>query len=127
MTEISLSDTDPAFGVELGFLEAIARRCPDEVHVLMPFAEMLTEAGRYEEGLEVDITLSRLLPLDATVWYNLACSYALTGHTDHAFDTLDKALHRGYDDFRHLREDEDLDALREDPRFQQLLERGRVG
>ena len=32
-----------------------------------------------------------------------------------------RALELGYRDFRYLKEDRDLDAIRHDPRFRQLL------
>ena len=35
--------------------------------------------------------------------------------------TLRRALELGYRDFRYLKEDRDLDAIRHDPRFRQLL------
>jgi hypothetical protein len=53
--------------------------------------------------------------------YNLACSYALLKKVDPAIKALRKAIELGYCDFRYLREDHDLDAIRHDPRFRQLL------
>lgn len=52
-----------------------------------------------------------------TTMYNLACSSAQTGDMDAAFGWLDKAEKAGFDVKAHARGDEDLDPLRDDPRF----------
>jgi mannose-6-phosphate isomerase-like protein (cupin superfamily) len=56
-----------------------------------------------------------------SIQYNLACCEARLGHVDAAFEHLGRALD-GRDDLLQLaREDEDLAALRDDPRFEQLV------
>jgi hypothetical protein len=55
------------------------------------------------------------------VRYNLACSLALVGRIDESFDELARAISNGYDDADHLEADEDLAALRGDPRYAALL------
>lgn len=109
--------------VELRFLEAVSGRSPDHVRVLQALGDLYTQTGRIREGLEVDLRLSRLVPLDGTVWYNLACSYALTGSVDEAFAALEQAVLTGYDGYDWMREDGDLESLRGDPRFETLLAR----
>ncbi|MDQ2979929.1 MAG: hypothetical protein M3R62_11980, partial [Acidobacteriota bacterium] len=52
-----------------------------------------------------------------TTLYNLACSYARADQKDRAFDFLFQALDAGFEGNGNLREDEDLDNLRGDPRF----------
>jgi len=63
----------------------------------------------------------QLKPGDALAHYNLACSYALMKQPDLALKTLRLAVELGYRDFRYMREDRDLDSIRQDPRFRQLL------
>jgi CTP:phosphocholine cytidylyltransferase-like protein len=46
---------------------------------------------------------------------------ALTGYPDDAFDYLNKAVQTGLIDTNDLRTDEDLETLRKDPRFEQLV------
>ena len=53
--------------------------------------------------------------------FNLACSYALLKRPDQALKTLRRAVELGYWDFRYMREDRDLESIRHDPRFRQLL------
>jgi hypothetical protein len=70
--------------------------------------------------LKIDEQLSVLRPQDATVLYNLACSYSLTGHTEQAFEALNRALVAGYDDFKWLAQDPDLEAVRKHPRYSEV-------
>ena len=105
------------------YLARHTRRCPDDVESLSELGHLLTRLERYQEGLAVDRRLAELPPEEPTVHYNLACSLALTGARDEAFGALDRAVELGYDDVGFLRDDEDLAPLREDPRFDALLER----
>lgn len=112
---------------EVEFLERVRARCPRNVGVLKALGDLYTRVGRVEDGLEVDRRLVRLCPEDDMAWYNLGCSYALSGHGDRAFHALGQAVDLGYRDVRWMREDEDLDSLRMDPRFARLVERAASG
>ena len=81
----------------------------------------LTLKGRYADGLQIDKRLVALRPQDPLAHYNLACSFALLRKSDLALKTLRRAIELGYRDFRYMREDHDLDSIRHDPRFRQLL------
>ena len=56
-------------------------------------------------------------------YYNIACARSLQGKTDAALDAFAQALASGFDDFDHIAQDHDLDPIRDEPRFVQLLER----
>ena len=106
---------------ELEFFSRILDHNPNYVDVLRVMGNLLTLKGRYTEGLQVDKRLVQLRPNDPLAHYNLACSYALLKRSDHALQTLRRAVELGYRDFRYMREDRDLDSIRHDPRFRQLL------
>jgi tetratricopeptide (TPR) repeat protein len=106
---------------ELEFFGKILDGYPEYVDVLRVQGNNLTLKGRYADGLQIDKRLVKLRPNDPLAHYNLACSYALLKRTDHALKTLRKAIELGYRDFRYLKEDRDLDSIRHDPRFRQLL------
>src|SRR5688572_6655492 len=106
---------------ELAFLGGILDRHPVYIDVLRAHANNLTLKGRYAEGLQIDKRLVQLRPNDPLAHYNLACSYALLKQPDLALKTLRRAVELGYRDFRYMREDRDLDSIRHDPRFRQLL------
>ncbi len=106
---------------ELDFFGGVLTRQPDYVDVLRIMGNLLALKGRTAEGMQVDKRLVHLRPGDALAHYNLACSYALMKRLDQSIHTLRKAIELGYRDFRYIREDHDLDSIRKDPRFRQLL------
>jgi tetratricopeptide (TPR) repeat protein len=106
---------------EIDFFGNILERYSSYVDVLRAHGNNLTLKGRYAEGLQVDKRLVQLRPSDPLAHYNLACSYALLKRPDQAIKTLRRAVELGYRDFRYMKEDRDLDSIRHDPRFRQLL------
>lgn len=108
---------------ELGFLDALARRCPQDTEILKALGDLCTRAGRYEDGLKTDLELVRLCSREPLVWYNLACSYALLKRADDALVALERSIVLGYRDVRWIREDQDLASLKKDRRFVALLQR----
>ena len=84
-------------------------------------AEMfpLYQAGDYEGAAALLRAAIEREP-DPGTYYNLACMEALAGHTDAAFEALTHVA-----DEPRLRElaadDSDLESLRDDPRFAELL------
>lgn len=54
--------------------------------------------------------------------YNVACTYALQGNRDAAFDWLNRARAAGFDLEDHMSNDDDLDSLHRDPRWDALEE-----
>jgi len=107
---------------ELEFLQAIARRLPEDTGVLRALADLYTRTGAYTDGLHADERLSRLCAEDPMVWYNLACSLALLDRADDAFDALNRAVELGYNDYEWMKKDPDLSALHGDARFESFLE-----
>ncbi len=106
---------------ELDFFTRILTGDPDFHEVLRAQASNLTTKGRLHDGLTIDKKLVSTRPGDPTAHYNLACRYALLKQPDLALVTLRKAVELGYRDFRYMEEDRDLDSIRKDPRFRQLL------
>lgn len=106
---------------ELGFFGSILNLSDSYVDVLRAHGNNLTLKGRISDGLDIDRRLIQLRPTDPLAHYNLACSYSLLKKPELALKTLRKAVELGYRDFRYMREDRDLDAVRHDPRFRQLI------
>ncbi|MEI7850460.1 MAG: hypothetical protein WCH86_01355 [Kiritimatiellales bacterium] len=107
---------------ELEFLQAIARRLPEDTDVMRVLGDLYTRTGAYADGLRVDERLSRLCAEDPVVWYNLACSLALSNRSDDAFDALNRAVELGYNDYDGMKKDPDLASLHGDARFESILE-----
>ena len=107
--------------IEMNFLEQVRRRCPADRPGNEVLGDLYTKVGRIEDGLDVDLALTRAHPDDAYVWYNLGCSYALIGQKDEAFVALGRAVDLGYCDFEWFMKDDNLDGIRSDLRFFKLL------
>jgi len=106
---------------ELEFFAAILESVPTYIDILRAHGNNLTLKGRYEDGMTVDKRLIQLRPSDYLAHYNLACSFALLKQSDQAIKTLRRAVELGYRDFRYMKQDRDLESIRRDPRFKQIL------
>ena len=54
---------------------------------------------------------------EAAASYNIACGYALLGQNDKAFEWLKRSMDEGFDLAAYIGHDDDLDGLRDDPRW----------
>jgi tetratricopeptide (TPR) repeat protein len=106
--------------VEISFIAGVVQKDPDYVEALQILGDDYTKRGRFVDGLKIDEQLARLRPHDPTVLYNLACSYSLTDRTEEAFIALHRALAAGYDDFKWMAQDPDLETLREHPLYDEV-------
>lgn len=113
------SKHDPEF--EIKFYEAVHRRCPSYVDIVGLLGGLYTKVGRIADGLKMDRKLVRLEPDNATAHYNLACSLALCKKRPDALRSLRKAVSLGYDDGDWMQQDPDLEILKKDPEFRELL------
>jgi len=110
---------DPHFEIE--FFEAVHHRCRDYIEVVGLLGGLYTKVGRIADGLRMDRKLVRLEPDNPTAHYNLACSLALCKKRPAALRSLRKAVSLGYDDLAWMQQDPDLELLKGDPEFRQLL------
>ena len=106
--------------VKIGFMEGLIRRDPNYIDALQLLGDHYTQRGRFAEGLNVDERLARLEPQNPVVFYNLACSYSLSGEVELAAGALAQALQLGYRDFEWLVKDPDLKLLRTSAVFDEL-------
>ena len=106
---------------EIRFYERVLKNSPDFIECLMALGDLYTKLGLYEQGLHVDLKLSKLRPNDPIILYNLACSYSVVGQMNAAIKTIQKAIESGYDDFEHLERDQDLGNLLSDHHFREYL------
>lgn len=83
---------------------------------------------RLDQWNEARAALEKCLALGhrkATTLYNLACVEAMAGNADRAFERLNASLDAGFDGRWTILNDEDLDSIRSDRRFREVLKRVR--
>jgi tetratricopeptide (TPR) repeat protein len=90
---------------------------PSDWEVLNP----LYEAGKYAEAADRARELLEAHPESAVLLYNLACYESMAGRTADAIEHLRPALDRS-EDLRELaKSDSDLDPIRGEPAFNELV------
>ncbi len=83
----------------------------------------LFAARKYAEAEKLCRKLIALLPDRFEAYYNLACAQAQLGKKNDALATLAAAVEKGFSDPEHMKRDPDLEAIREDKRFEPLVEK----
>ncbi len=106
---------------EISFYERLIEQNPDFVNALIALGDAYTRKGRYRDGLEIDRRLARLRPDDPIVYYNLACSYSLLKMSEECLEALKKSIQLGYRDFKFMEKDPDLQFIRKDNRYKELI------
>jgi len=106
--------------VEIGFIEGVVQKDPSYLEALQILGDDYTKRGRFHDGLKVDEQLARLRPHDATVLYNLACSYSLKKQAERAVNALSRAVAKGFREFKWLLKDPELGHVRKNPLFKKV-------
>lgn len=81
----------------------------------------LARSGQVDQARSTLDTYLQAHPTDGTMYYNLTCLDLVLRDTEHALASLEKALANGYTNFRLMESDPDLQSLRDDPRYQELV------
>jgi tetratricopeptide (TPR) repeat protein len=89
---------------------------------------VLARSGRYEEALASCDKALELQPNDESGYYGKACCYVLQGDVELAIANLQQAIHLNPDRCRReAKTNLDFDSIREDDRFQALIQDGSDG
>lgn len=80
----------------------------------------LLNAGRYDEATKAFLRAARREEFPAASIYNAACARARHEDKGTALDLLQLAVEQGFADPDHIDKDDDLDTLRDEPRFRQI-------
>jgi tetratricopeptide (TPR) repeat protein len=81
----------------------------------------MLDSGRHEEAKHVLIEALDRYEDRGTLLYNLACAEAQLGETDAALDHLGAAVQERPSLAESARDDDDLEPIRDDPRFEDLV------
>jgi adenylate cyclase len=94
---------------------------PDDVRALYLTGCLLARSGDPKKGLELGERAMALRPDASIVNYNLGCLFALAGDPERALQCLKASTEIGRSTVSWMEHDADLDSLRDDPRFQDIL------
>ena len=103
--------------------EEALRRFPESSRPAQLGATTLAAMGEFDEARRWMDRALAIDPDDPHIRYNAACMWAQIGDYDRAFDYLDQwATHSGMENRDWMLHDPDLDPLRNQPRYAQLIE-----
>jgi tetratricopeptide (TPR) repeat protein len=108
-------------------IRASVRMDPQNSLMRSNLGAVLLVLGRLDEAEQEIQEALRLDPREARAVYNRACVAARRGDRDEAFHWIEQLPEMGYADADELAEDPDLTSLRQDPRFEALLQRMQNG
>ncbi len=79
--------------------------------------------GQLDEAIKAHTKAATFPPVAGTALYNLGCAHALKGNKDEAFAALRRAIDTGMPNQPQWEADTDLNSLRDDDRWQALMDR----
>ena len=96
---------------------------PDDARALYIGANGLVSLGELDKGLQWARLARELQPNEPMALYNLACIYSLAGEIDDAIDCFAACIDNGFSYRDWAEHDSNLDSIRDDPRFIELMTR----
>ena len=97
--------------------DALMARSPRDGRALFQSGRELLKVADWDRAARAFVAAAEAGTREGTALYNAACARSLEGRKDDALALLRRAIDAGFDDPDQLRKDDDLDALRSDPRF----------
>jgi Flp pilus assembly protein TadD len=94
---------------------------PDDPRALYMGAMAFSALGETDKAREWNKRALAMDPDDPSVLYNIACAFALEDQKHEAINTLRKAVDNGFGHWSWIEHDSDLDSLRNEPEFLELL------
>ncbi len=96
---------------------------PDDARCHMYLATDLAQIGQKEDALKEANKALELNPDDPLMLYNACCFYAQLGEKENALKSISSAIAVGYANYEWLEKDTDLDNIRNEPRFIEMVEK----
>jgi serine/threonine protein kinase/Tfp pilus assembly protein PilF len=94
---------------------------PDDARAHLFFSLDLLKSGRNEEAKAEAAKAVELNPTDPLMQYNASCFYSRLGEKELAIETLKNAMTAGYQDYEWIKRDSDLDNIRNEQKFLELM------
>jgi serine/threonine protein kinase/cytochrome c-type biogenesis protein CcmH/NrfG len=94
---------------------------PDDGRAHMILAIFLAQAGKIDEAKSEAAKAISLNPTDPLMHYNSACFYAQIGEKGLSLESLQNAITSGYQNYEWMKRDPDLDSIRDEPQYIELM------
>jgi tetratricopeptide (TPR) repeat protein len=94
---------------------------PDDARALCLGGGALSEIGEIEKALDWAKRAIDIDPNDPGVLYNASCIYSLLEKIDQALNYFERAIDSGFASKEWIETDSDLDKIRNQPRFKEIL------
>jgi tetratricopeptide (TPR) repeat protein len=105
----------------LGRIEKHLALHPDDPRAHYLGAVVWSQLGERDRALEWAGRALAIDPEEPSTLYNVACMYSLQGQADQAMDCLENAVKFGFAHKAWIENDSDFDSLRQNPRYQALV------
>ncbi|MGB5849836.1 MAG: tetratricopeptide repeat protein [Ignavibacteriaceae bacterium] len=115
--------------------EKIVELNPEDIESIYNLSISYHTTGNYERAIKYHKMVADYMESDHTDGlvhykrnglYNLACAYSLMGDIDNSINTLNLAIEAGFDNTGTMTRDSDLENVRKDVRFQDVLKNLRI-
>ncbi|MEM7199691.1 MAG: tetratricopeptide repeat protein [Planctomycetota bacterium] len=103
----------------------ITQLAPDDGQAWLMLGYSLHGGKEYDKALEAHHKAAEFANVAPTATYNIACVHSLKGDTDQAIEWLQKAVKVGFNNVSHVATDTDMDNVRGDPRFAEVVQKMR--
>lgn len=105
-----------------GLAESLTIPLSDRLAIYLDQGIRYLNIKRFDRAEREFLRVLKLDPKNELALYNLACTYSLWGKIEKAFEFLKRTIDAGYDDLSHIESDPDLDPLRNEARYKELIE-----
>jgi serine/threonine protein kinase/thioredoxin-like negative regulator of GroEL len=94
---------------------------PNDARALYLGGAALADLGEIDKAIEWCERAIAIDPNDPSVLYNASCIYSLSGKIDQALEYFEGAIDSGFASKEWIETDRDLDPIRNQPRFKEIL------
>jgi beta-lactamase regulating signal transducer with metallopeptidase domain/Flp pilus assembly protein TadD len=119
-------DDDRDWTPVIAYFRGYVRAHPDSGRAFSNLGYALLRNGSAKEAGDAFQSALRLGYRPGASTYNVACALAVAGQKDAAFDWLARAGRAGFEVENYADHDDDLDNLRDDPRFRQYEDHSEI-
>ena len=96
---------------------------PYYVDIFISLGNRYLTEGKYDRAEGEYRKALKTAPKNSVAAYNMACVYSLRKDLEASMDWIEKSIEYGFDDFKWMKEDPDLENLQDLPRFKEILRR----